>query len=221
MEDILGKLEIKNITLADFMAFLSEGKVPVYRIPLKSGGFRYFYAEQEYREYEDQYMQEKREELAADGVDVSAVSNDSLIPEHQSLFEFGKLLADEKKMEAFGFTFAQYPVIQSEKDRINPLFKVNNGKTDELVYSLAELLQAVKEAASAGASIQRYKGLGEMNPEQLWETTMDPAKRKLIQVKINDAADTEQAFTMLMGDRVEPRRDFIQSHALEVKNLDI
>ena len=221
VEDILGKLEIKNITLADFMAFLSEGKVPVYRIPLKSGGFRYFYAEQEYREYEDQYMQEKREELAADGVDVSAVSNDSLIPEHQSLFEFGKLLADEKKMEAFGFTFAQYPVIQSEKDRINPLFKVNNGKTDELVYSLAELLQAVKEAASAGASIQRYKGLGEMNPEQLWETTMDPAKRKLIQVKINDAADTEQAFTMLMGDRVEPRRDFIQSHALEVKNLDI
>ena len=89
------------------------------------------------------------------------------------------------------------------------------------MYSLAELLQAVKEAASAGASIQRYKGLGEMNPEQLWETTMDPAKRKLIQVKINDAADTEQAFTMLMGDRVEPRRDFIQSHALEVKNLDI
>lgn len=128
VEDILGKLEIKNITLADFMAFLSEGKVPVYRIPLKSGGFRYFYAEQEYREYEDQYMQEKREELSADGVDVSAVSNDSLIPEHQSLFEFGKLLADEKKMEAFGFTFAQYPVIQSEKDRINPLFKVNNGK---------------------------------------------------------------------------------------------
>ena len=60
-----------------------------------------------------------------------------------------------------------------------------------------------------------------MNPEQLWETTMDPAKRKLIQVKINDVADTEHAFTMLMGDKVEPRRDFIQSHALEVKNLDI
>ncbi len=221
VEDVLAKLEVKNITLKDFMAFLAEGKVPVYRIPLKSGGFRYFYTEQEYREYEDQYMQEKREELAADGVDVDLVSNDSLVPEHQSLFEFGKLLADEKKLETFGFSFAQYPLIESEKDRVNPLFKVNNGKTDALVYSLAELLHAVKEAASAGATIQRYKGLGEMNPEQLWETTMDPARRKLIQVKINDAADTEQAFTMLMGDRVEPRRDFIQSHALEVKNLDI
>lgn len=221
VEDTLGKLEVKNITLADFMAFLKEGQVPVYRIPLKSGGFKYFYTEGEYRAYEEQYIQEKREELIADGVDAESVADSTLVPEHQSLFEFGKLLAAEKKMEAFGFTFAQYPLIENEKERVNPLFKVNNGKTDTLVYSLAELLKAVKDAATSGATIQRYKGLGEMNPEQLWETTMDPAKRKLIQVKINDAADTEQAFTMLMGDRVEPRRDFIYSHALEVKNLDI
>lgn len=221
VEDTLAKLEVKNITLADFLAFLAEGRVPVYRTPLQSGGYRYFYTEQEYRDFESQYMEEKRAELEADGVDAAMITNDSLMPEHQALFEFGKLLACEKKMEAFGFTFKHYPTVENEKDRVNPLFKVNNGKTDVLVYSLAELLHAVKEAASSGATIQRYKGLGEMNPEQLWETTMDPAKRKLIQVKINDAADTEQAFTMLMGDRVEPRRDFIQSHALEVKNLDI
>ena len=221
VEDTLAKLEVKNITLADFLAFLAEGRVPVYRTPLQSGGYRYFYTEQEYRDFENQYMEEKRAELEADGVDAAMITNDSLIPEYQALFEFGKLLACEKKMEAFGFTFKNYPTVENEKDRVNPLFKVNNGKTDVLVYSLAELLHAVKEAASSGATIQRYKGLGEMNPEQLWETTMDPAKRKLIQVKINDAADTEQAFTMLMGDRVEPRRDFIQSHALEVKNLDI
>ncbi|MBQ3666851.1 MAG: DNA topoisomerase (ATP-hydrolyzing) subunit B [Elusimicrobiaceae bacterium] len=221
VEDTLAKLEVKNITLSDFMAFLKEGQIPVYRVPLKSGGFRYFYTEQEYRSYEEQYIQEKREELMADGVDADTVADTTLAPEHQSLFEFGKLLAAEKKLETFGFNFGQYPLITNEKERVNPLFKVNNGKADTLVYSLAELLQAVKEAATAGATIQRYKGLGEMNPEQLWETTMDPSKRKLIQVKINDAADTEQAFTMLMGDRVEPRRDFIYSHALEVKNLDI
>lgn len=221
VEDTLAKLEVKNITLSDFMAFLKEGQIPVYRIPLKSGGFKYFYTEQEYHAYEEQYIQEKREELMADGVDAETVADTTLAPEHQSLFEFGKLLAAEKKLETFGFNFGQYPLIENEKERVNPLFKVNNGKTDVLVYSLAELLKAVKEAATAGATIQRYKGLGEMNPEQLWETTMDPSKRKLIQVKINDAADTEQAFTMLMGDRVEPRRDFIYSHALEVKNLDI
>ena len=221
IEDVLAKLEIKNITLSDFTAFLKEGQIPVYRIPLRSGGFRYFYTEQDYRAYEDQYVAEKREEMLADGVDADTVANETFVPEHQSLFEFGKLLADGKKLEGFGFTFANYPLIENEKEKVNPLFKVNNGKTDALVYSLAELLKAVKDAATTGATIQRYKGLGEMNPEQLWETTMDPAKRKLIQVKINDATDTEQAFTMLMGDRVEPRRDFIQSHALEVKNLDI
>ena len=221
VEDMLAKLEVKNITLPDFLAFLQEGRVPVYRIPLKSGGFKYFYTEQEYRAYEEQYIQEKREELIADGVDAQAVADTTLVPEHQSLFEFGKLLAAENKLKTVGFDFAQYPLITNDKERVNPLFKVNNGKADALVYSLAELLKAVKEAATSGASIQRYKGLGEMNPEQLWETTMDPSKRKLIQVKINDATDTEQAFTMLMGDRVEPRRDFIYSHALEVKNLDI
>ena len=221
IEDVLATLEIKNITLQDFQAFLAEGRVPVYRIPLNSGGYRYFFEESEYQAYADQYILEKKEEMMADGVDVQTIDDEGLQPEHQSLFEFGKLLACEKKLESFGYSFAQYPRIENEKERITPLFTVASGKNTTLVFSLVELLKAVKDAASSGATIQRYKGLGEMNPEQLWETTMDPAKRKLIQVKINDVADTEHAFTMLMGDKVEPRRDFIQSHALEVKNLDI
>ncbi len=221
IEDVLATLEIKNITLQDFQAFLAEGRVPVYRIPLQSGGYRYFFEESEYQTYADQYVLEKKEEMMADGVDIQTIDDEGLQPEHQSLFEFGKLLASEKKLESFGYSFAQYPRIENEKERITPLFTVASGKNTTLVFSLVELLKAVKDAASSGATIQRYKGLGEMNPEQLWETTMDPAKRKLIQVKINDVADTEHAFTMLMGDKVEPRRDFIQSHALEVKNLDI
>jgi DNA gyrase subunit B len=82
-------------------------------------------------------------------------------------------------------------------------------------------VEALKRAASQGQSIQRYKGLGEMNPEQLWETTMDPARRTLLQVRVDDAVEADEIFSILMGDAVDPRRDFIARHALDVQNLDI
>ncbi len=84
-----------------------------------------------------------------------------------------------------------------------------------------ELLSFFLEQAKKGLSIQRYKGLGEMNPEQLWETTMNPENRILLQVKIEDAVESDEIFTILMGDQVEPRRDFIEKNALNVVNLDI
>ena len=72
-----------------------------------------------------------------------------------------------------------------------------------------------------GITIQRYKGLGEMNPEQLWQTTMNPEKRNLLQVKVEDIMETDEIFTILMGEEVEPRKEFIQTNALEVSMLDI
>jgi len=83
------------------------------------------------------------------------------------------------------------------------------------------LLAYFLEEGKKGLVVQRYKGLGEMNPEQLWQTTMDPARRTLLQVKIEDAVDSDEIFTILMGDEVEPRREFIQNNALEVTSLDI
>ncbi|WP_417904466.1 hypothetical protein ACD575_04000 [Campylobacter sp. LH-2024] len=86
---------------------------------------------------------------------------------------------------------------------------------------ILEILDEVERNAKKGAYIQRYKGLGEMNPEQLWETTMDPSIRRLLKITIEDAQSANDTFNLFMGDEVEPRRDYIQAHAKDVKHLDV
>ena len=107
-----------------------------------------------------------------------------------------------------------------ENDLPAPFVVGENGKSEQ-ISSRIDLLEKVTGMAKKDLTIQRYKGLGEMNPEQLWETTMNPDKRTLLQVRIEDAIETDGIFTVLMGDSVEPRRKFIEDNALDVKNLDV
>ncbi|MAX17692.1 MAG: DNA topoisomerase (ATP-hydrolyzing) subunit B [Nitrospina sp.] len=128
----------------------------------------------------------------------------------------------------FNIEFMESVIIQNILDVYKPIrecdyppFTLYNGGESMTVKSKHELLKAVLNMAKKGIYIQRYKGLGEMNAEQLWETTMDPEVRILLQVRADDLVDSEDLFTILMGEEVEPRREFIQKNALQARNVDI
>jgi DNA gyrase subunit B len=108
--------------------------------------------------------------------------------------------------------------VESDEDEDLP---VTVGKGEALIARPSQLLEAILAAGRKGLSIQRYKGLGEMNPEQLWETTLDPTNRSMLRVAVDQADVADEIFTRLMGDVVEPRREFIQENALSVANLDV
>jgi len=119
--------------------------------------------------------------------------------------------------------FAEMRAVSAElNDRARPPFTLTpKDGAERRVDTYEDIARGIEEVGRKGLQIQRYKGLGEMNAEQLWETTMDPARRTLLQVRIDDSVEADQVFTVLMGDLVEPRRDFIENNALSVRNLDI
>ena len=143
------------------------------------------------------------------------------------LFSFGNIRV-RIDQQVFGIINSyEYGMLVDSYKRVNAVFGAGSASilAEEKLLLETESQEAVLafflETAKKGLYIQRYKGLGEMNPEQLWETTMHQENRVLLQVKIEDAVAAEEIFTVLMGDQVEPRRDFIEQNALNVVNLDI
>ena len=222
LEDTNLLLEMRNLTLADYLEFEKSGQVPLYRVIQSDESWRYFYTEEEYGLFEQEQIAKKKAELIAQGIPEESINDDEIAPAYQILSEFGKMKIISERLKKLGYSIEdyQYPEPKDKKDE-KFLFDIVTEKDVIPVHDLKELLSKIMTIGAGSATIQRYKGLGEMNAEQLWETTMDPSKRKLLKVVLEDEAEAEKTFTMLMGDKVEPRREFIEQNALTVKNLDI
>ncbi|MDP2652448.1 MAG: DNA topoisomerase (ATP-hydrolyzing) subunit B [Candidatus Omnitrophota bacterium] len=171
--------------------------------------------------------------------ELAELTKDDEEAQYIEIFESQELQGIHAKFEKWGLGLEQFKKVDvpesyaTEKDKkkasrgtekkavLKPLFAIEAENDAHEFLSLKETLDFVREQAQKGMHIQRYKGLGEMNPQQLWETTMDPARRTLLKVTLEDAVEVDKTFTILMGDEVEPRREFIESNAHDVKNLDV
>lgn len=162
----------------------------------------------------------------ADGTDGTDESEDKPaeiepISQLVDLHEIKTLNAQITQLKDYGFTFRDFiPAGVTNAEQVYPL-KIERDDATVPLTSLRELLPEVRKLGEKGLTLTRFKGLGEMNSEELWDTSMDPEKRVLLQVRMADASAADEMFRVLMGDQVEPRREFIEKHALDVKELDI
>ncbi|MFH0940766.1 MAG: DNA topoisomerase (ATP-hydrolyzing) subunit B [Candidatus Omnitrophota bacterium] len=138
--------------------------------------------------------------------------------DHVGIYDTEDIEKIISSIEKLGVSIESY--FTPEGKKLKPCFRLSNDDDFDF-FVLPEVLGHVKEQARKGMNMQRYKGLGEMNPHQLWETTMDPEKRTILKVVLEDAIETDEIFTILMGDQVDPRRDFIEKNAHLVRNLDV
>lgn len=217
LERLLKKVGKKRITWENFLEMNRSGKLPLYSV-MEAGGQgslpkeRYLYSEKELKGFRKELMEKEKSK----GKDQTPAT-EGKGPEVKDLWEPRKIAEVVANLERAGLDISRYGKARAE-EAINRI-RCNGEEFD--VHSFDEMLEVVKRLGRKGINIQRYKGLGEMNPSQLWETTMDPKKRTLLQIQLEDAVEADRIFTTLMGDKVEPRKNFIQAYAPEVRNLDI
>ncbi|MDR3275159.1 MAG: DNA topoisomerase (ATP-hydrolyzing) subunit B [Endomicrobium sp.] len=223
LDILLKKIQKKDISWKDYLQFKSEGKMPLYRA-VKDEKIQYIYSDKEWKEFKDSLFEKRKESSSVQGEFSKMTQSfqlDDVVSEYKDLWELSRIDKIVKQLEDEGLNLEHYGETHIKSIyRLQDAEKKTQGDIYEL-HSITELIETIREIGNKGVTIQRYKGLGEMNPEQLWETTMELKNRKLLQVTLEDAVETDRVFTTLMGDQVEPRRAFIQTHALDVRNLDI
>jgi len=211
--DKLGRyLDKKGVNFTDYINSRNQKtkKMPIYRVKVE-GNTLFVFSDKELAAITEKEGKEVEQDVL-------------------QLFESQEIEQIISKIEKLGFDIESYfsstivskQVVSKEVEKkLKAVYRITNDEDSKEVFSLREVLAYIKEVAAKGMHIQRYKGLGEMNPQQLWDTTMDPEKRTILQVVLEDAVEADKMFTVLMGDQVEPRREFIEEYAHQVKNLDI
>jgi len=221
MEHIAGTLRRKGIGIREYFALKNPetGRFPKYVVTVSDNG-----EPQRFFAYSDAELKKLREEVErrmGQQLEIFSEDSDDQEAEVKSVFRWSEIYIAESlsrvaaSLAKKGFSLDQYRATES------PICQLIDGDTRIPVYSLPNLLDRVREMGRRGLTIQRYKGLGEMNPDQLYETTMAPEKRKLLKVVLEDFVKADDTFTILMGDQVPPRREFIEQNALNVRNLDV
>lgn len=222
IEGFVSRLERKGVSFREFLEAKNEsGVLPRFQINLLEGTrFAYSSSEFELLREEDEKAQrlQHAETLASIPTDEISEEMKIFMPKRLhfvELYENSSLQTLMAKMERFRLKLSDYHVAERH------LLDIVEEGISIPCYTLHEVLEHIRQNGRKGIEIQRYKGLGEMNADQLWETTMDPEKRTLIKVTLPDMVAADHMFTMLMGEEVPPRRAFIEQHALSVKNLDV
>lgn len=222
LEGPLQILERRGLSLSTFLAKASAGPLPIFRV-LLSGHEHWFQSAAEV----DRFRQEQQAKLGHDLVVADETPSHTGTNGHggaflvQELHEVRGVNRGLERLKEFGLGTADLLPLPRIAGREPPVrYVLENGDNKRPLLQLRDLVGDVRKLGEKGLTITRFKGLGEMDPEELWETTLDPAKRILLQVQMDDAFKADEMFRTLMGEKVEPRREFIQKHALEVKEID-
>lgn len=224
IEGFIHRIEKKGVPFAEYMSRRApDGTMPRYSATVGDTQL-FLFTEEELRSLKSRYEEECRLRFEESISDLPDEEKEAQLVTYRStpfsfieFFDVEYISALKERMNQAGCFFENYYVPSTE-----PLFILHFEKEEnQEMYSLRDLIGALRLNGRKGLDIQRYKGLGEMNPDQLWETTMDPAKRTLVKVSFEDAIAAEHMFSMFMGEDVPPRRAFIEKHALAVKNLDV
>ena len=234
LEGFASSIERRGVGFTQYCLMMNKKtkKLPLFRVKVE-GKYEFLYSNDELADYLELEEKKRGKEVeiheAIESLPYDKAKEIDLI-EFFEARELEKIIVQLDKLGVDIVDYEQAGPEQSKKKtkgkgkefgQKKAIYRLEYDSDKKDIFSLKELLKFVTSVGKQGMTIQRYKGLGEMNPEQLWETTMDPDKRTVLKVTLEDAVAADSMFTVLMGDQVEPRRQFIQKHAHQVRNLDI